>query len=259
MRDPDLWARLQAHVFDSADSAAPYSVKLARAEGWSAAYTARVIEEYRRFLYLTQVSDTQVTPCQVVDAAWHMHLTFTRDYWGALCPEVIGKPVHHQPCAGEEEMPRYRDQFAATKALYRAEFGEDPPADIWACTPQRRALPQFWRSEAAAAGPATVAILALFAGIVAYAAYSNDNVGVVMWIALIAALVLTRLAWVRFQNVREDRKRPRYGESAPGLSGLDWFFYESPRAGFDINEGFGDIGGGGDGDGGGCGGCGGGD
>ena len=131
MRNPDLWARLQAFEFDNGTGSAPFSVKLARAEGWSKAYTARVIEEYRRFLYLTQVGDRQATPSQIVDAAWHMHLTFTRDYWEDLCPTVIGKPIHHQPCAGEEEMPRYRDQFAATKALYEAEFGAEPPSDIW--------------------------------------------------------------------------------------------------------------------------------
>lgn len=130
MRNPELWERLQTYAFDGAGSA-PYSVKLARAEGWSPGYTARVIEEYRRFIYLTQVSPQQATPSQAVDAAWHMHLTFTRDYWENLCPNILGKPLHHQPCAGEEEMPRYRDQFAASKALYEAEFGAEPPADIW--------------------------------------------------------------------------------------------------------------------------------
>lgn len=92
----------------------------------------RVIEEYRRFLYLIQISTRQVTPLRIVDAAWHMHLTFMRDYCDDLCPNVIDAPVHHQLCAGEEEMPRYRDQFAATKALYGAEFGAEPPSDIWA-------------------------------------------------------------------------------------------------------------------------------
>ncbi len=131
MRNPDLWARLRAFEFDKGTGSAPFSVKLARAEGWSTDFTKQVIEEYRRFLYLTQVSDRQVTPSQIVDAAWHMHLTFTRDYWEDLCPNVIGKAVHHQPCAGEEEMPRYRDQFAATKSLYEAEFGGEPPVEIW--------------------------------------------------------------------------------------------------------------------------------
>ncbi len=138
MRHPELWARLSAYSFDTGTGSAPYSVKLARAEGWSATFTARVIEEYRQFLYLTQVSDRQVTPSQIVDAAWHMHLTFTRDYWEDLCPNVIGAPVHHQPCAGDEEMPRYRDQFGATKALYEAEFGHEPPLEIWGRDKTRR-------------------------------------------------------------------------------------------------------------------------
>lgn len=131
MRDRELWVRLSVYEFDGAGSA-PFSVKRARADGWTAAFTTRVIEEYRRFLNLTQIRETREVPSRIVDAAWHRHLTFTRDYWEDLCPNVIGAPVHHQPCAGEEEMPRYRDQFAATKALYEAEFGHEPPRDIWA-------------------------------------------------------------------------------------------------------------------------------
>lgn len=157
MRNDELWARLQAHAFDGPGSA-PFSVKLARAEGWTPAYTARVIEEYRRFLYLTQISPRQVTPSQIVDAAWHMHLTFTRDYWEVLCPKVIGKPVHHQPCAGEEEMPRYRDQFAATKALYEAEFGAEPPVDIWG-RDRAKSARRMVMSEAGMASPTMIAFL----------------------------------------------------------------------------------------------------
>lgn len=130
MRNPELWARLQAFEFDGQGSA-PFSVKLARAEGWDAGLTARVIEEYRKFLYLTQVSHTQVTPSEAVDAAWHMHMTYTRTYWDALCGEVLGKPLHHEPCAGDEEMPRYRDQFHETRLLYASEFEQEPPREIW--------------------------------------------------------------------------------------------------------------------------------
>lgn len=148
MRNPELWKRLQAHAFDGQGSA-PYSVKLARTQGWSRPFTLRVIEEYRRFLYLTQVSSRQVTPSQTVDAAWHLHLTYTRDYWEDFCPKVVGRPIHHQPCAGDEEMPRYRDQFAATKALYEAEFGGEPPSDIWGGedATKRRPRRQLLRDE----------------------------------------------------------------------------------------------------------------
>ena len=131
MQDMALWNRIAAHQFDAATSSAPFSVKPAQAEGWSKAYTNMVIAEYRKFVYLTQVSDTQVTPSQAVDRAWHMHLTFTCDYWEVFCPQVLGQPLHHEPCAGEGEMPRYRAQFVATKALYLREFGGPPPIAVW--------------------------------------------------------------------------------------------------------------------------------
>lgn len=131
IRNPELWARLQAFRFDAGHGPAPYSVKLAAAEVWSPEYTARVIEEYRRFLYLTQVREGQATPSVAVDRAWHMHLTFTRSYWEELCGKALGAMLHHEPCAGAEEMPRYEEPYARTRAAYLREFGAPPPADIW--------------------------------------------------------------------------------------------------------------------------------
>lgn len=131
MQDPQLWARLKAHRFDAEIGTAPYSVKLADEEGWTAPHTAAVIEEYRKFLYLCAVSGSQMTPSADIDRAWHMHLTFTRNYWDVLCKEVLGKPLHHEPCIGDEEMPRYRKQYSETKALYEKEFGQSPPVAVW--------------------------------------------------------------------------------------------------------------------------------
>ncbi|ABD56218.1 glycine-rich domain-containing protein [Jannaschia sp. CCS1] len=204
MRNPELWARLQSHGFDGPGSA-PFSVKLARAERWSPAFTARVIEEYRRFLYLTQVSARQVTPSQIVDAAWHMHLTYTRDYWDVLCPDVIGKPVHHQPCAGEEEMPRYRDQFAATKALYEAEFSAEPPADIWGredATVQRK--PQMLVRDETGAGTMSPVFIAMIPFLVcAYVALTDPSP---------LMIILTIVTGIMFFVVLfgpSQRRRPR--------------------------------------------------
>ena len=116
MRNRALWDRIVAHRLDAAAGSAPYSVKL---------------EEYRRFVYLTQVADTQMTPSEPVDRAWHMHLTFTRNYWDEFCAKVLSTPLHHDPCTGDEEMPRYRSQYEQTMALYEHEFGTRPPRDIW--------------------------------------------------------------------------------------------------------------------------------
>ncbi len=159
MQDIALWKRIAAHQFDAPTGSAPFSVKLAQAEGWSKAFTNRVIEEYRRFVYLTQVSDAQVTPSEAVDRAWHMHLTFTRDYWDVFCAEVLGKPLHHEPCAGAEDMPRYRAQYEQTKALYLREFGGPAPADVWA-------VPIPWRSIIAGGLIGAVGLVTLLSAIV---------------------------------------------------------------------------------------------
>ncbi len=80
MLDPALWQRIATHPMDAPTGTAPFSIKLALAEGWDKAHTKHVIEEYRRFVYLTQISDGPITPSEQIDRAWHMHLTFTRDY-----------------------------------------------------------------------------------------------------------------------------------------------------------------------------------
>ncbi|MEM1341747.1 MAG: hypothetical protein AAGF68_05470 [Pseudomonadota bacterium] len=131
MRNRDLWRRLEAFEFDAPGGDAPFSLKLAVAENWNDDYTVRVLEEYRRFLYLTQIQSAQVTPSIPVDRAWHMHMTYTRSYWEDLCDGVIGAKIHHNPCESEADMPRYLAQYEATKTLYEREFGAAPPEDIW--------------------------------------------------------------------------------------------------------------------------------
>ena len=131
MRNRDLWRRLEAFEFDAPGSDAPFSLKLAVAENWNDDYTVRVLEEYRRFLYLTQIQSAQITPSIPVDRAWHMHMTYTRSYWEDLCAGVIGAKLHHNPVESEADMPRYLAQYEATKTLYEREFGAAPPEDIW--------------------------------------------------------------------------------------------------------------------------------
>ena len=34
-----------------------------------------------------------IGPSDEVDQAWHLHLVYTRSYWGEFCPNVLGKPL----------------------------------------------------------------------------------------------------------------------------------------------------------------------
>lgn len=137
MLDEDLWHRLQAFEFDDPEAEEPFSAKLARSEAWSPEYTASVIEEYRRFVYLTQVSDKPITPSEVIDLVWHMHLTFTRSYWDGMCEGVLGAKLHHEPASGPSELSRYQAQYKETLKLYKREFGTRPPKKVWCKLPKR--------------------------------------------------------------------------------------------------------------------------
>ena len=139
-----LWESLKTFDFDAAAGSPgsdpplrSFSRRLAGEQGWSPAFTARVLEEYRRFLFLTAVAGEAVCPSEEVDAAWHLHLIFTRSYWDGLCGKVLGRPLHHNASAGgPAEGAKHRGMYRRTLRAYREWFGGDPPADIW---------PPVWR------------------------------------------------------------------------------------------------------------------
>ena len=126
-----LWQALSAYEVGPADADLTFTQRLARENGWTPAHAARVFEEYRRFLYLAVTAGHAVTPSDAVDQAWHLHLTYTRDYWERLCPDVLGQPLHHGPTkGGRAESERFFEQYAQTLRSYEAMFGP-APADIW--------------------------------------------------------------------------------------------------------------------------------
>lgn len=128
--EPDLWRRLQACELDDPGASFPFSRRLARENGWPHAFAQRVITEYLKFAYLSQLGKGPVTPSDEVDQVWHLHLTYTRHYWGRFT-EAMGAPLHHGPTSGgSAQASRFEDLYAKTLALYRREFGE-PPKDIW--------------------------------------------------------------------------------------------------------------------------------
>jgi uncharacterized protein (TIGR04222 family) len=127
-----LWQRLEAWNPDPAQPALTFTARLARDQAWPEAYARRVLEEYRRFLFLAITAGHPVSPSKAVDQAWHQHLLETKSYWLEFCPQVLGQPLHHIPSrGGEEEASRHREMAALTLASYRKLFHQEPPPDIW--------------------------------------------------------------------------------------------------------------------------------
>jgi len=137
-REHPVWVALENYTIGPENAALSFEARLARENGWTRVFAARVIEEYRRFAFLAVTAGHPVTPSDAVDQAWHLHLAYTRDYWERFCPQVLGRPLHHGPTAGgRAEETRYFAQYADTLKRYADTFGADAPADIWPAAAQR--------------------------------------------------------------------------------------------------------------------------
>lgn len=127
----DLYRQLQAFAFDPPDGGG-YTQRLAAENSWSSAHTARVIEEYRRFLVLAAVTREPISPSDDVDQAWHLHLLYSRSYWLDLCEGLLGRPLHHKPLDRQgRDRAVFLAQYERTLDAYRRVFGEAPPTTIW--------------------------------------------------------------------------------------------------------------------------------
>lgn len=136
---------LWAHRFYRPEWDLDMPARLCIEHGWSPEEAAAAIEEYRRFVFLAVVAGHPVTPSDQVDPVWHLHLVYTRDYWGVFCPQVLGRSLHHGPTeGGAQEAGRYYDQYAQTLASYARWFGS-PPERWWPAASARFAPMRSWR------------------------------------------------------------------------------------------------------------------
>jgi hypothetical protein len=133
-----LLTKIEAFSFDQPGTNFAFSQRLAKENGWDIEYTSRVIQEYRKFVFLAVVAGHMVTPSEQVDQVWHLHLTYTHSYWDEFCPNVLGQPLHHQPTqGGKSEQIKYHDLYHQTLVSYTNIFGHQPPEDIWS-SPENR-------------------------------------------------------------------------------------------------------------------------
>jgi len=257
-----LWARLEAFTADDPQAEFQFTDRLARENGWTKAFAKGAFAEYKKFVYLAATGPHEVTPSNVVDQVWHLHLTFTRSYWEELCGRVLERPLHHGPTkGGRSERRRFREQYEATLALYRREFDCEPPPAYWPDADARfdGVTDQHWidrRTHFVVAKPnvrAWLAALGLAAGTAAAigaahgasaaaesASSDTDNlivIGVIVAVLLVLSLI-------------PDKRKNKGGSSCGGGSGCSCS--ASGKGEGDGGDGGGGCGGGGCG--GGCGG-----
>jgi hypothetical protein len=130
-QDP-LWQRIAAHSFDDTQATLPFSRKLAKQQNWSNSFTEKAISEYRKFVYLCCISPRGASPSPIVDEVWHLHLTYTVDYWEKFCRQTLRRDLHHHPSrGGPDEQDKHRHWYSDTLQLYENVFGHRPSPSIW--------------------------------------------------------------------------------------------------------------------------------
>jgi hypothetical protein len=92
--------------------------------------------EYRRFLYLKAIDGSPLTPSSRVDQAWHRHME-TGDSFVRFCDMVSAGKIEHFTGLTQKEA---RAGYQRALSLYRREFGQQPPPDIWPTGREKRKL-----------------------------------------------------------------------------------------------------------------------
>lgn len=118
-----------SYEIDDPMSSFKFSDRLAQENMWTKEYSLRVMEEYKKFMYLA-AKYGNVTPSIQVDECWHLHMIYTRDY-AEMC-KSLGGFIHHGPTrGGKQEDNKYMIQYAQTLQWYEDVFGYEVPLDIW--------------------------------------------------------------------------------------------------------------------------------
>ena len=127
-----IWNRLSNYQFDEPGTSLTFAKRLARENGWAFDQAKHAVEEYKKFLFLAVAAGHPVTPSDQVDQVWHLHLSYTRDYWEKLCGKTLQMSLHHEPSrGGADEYKKYNRCYQKTLNSYKTVFGEEPPSDMW--------------------------------------------------------------------------------------------------------------------------------
>jgi hypothetical protein len=142
--DP-LWLKLNLMNAEGLTAFAPLAAAMQRQLGYSSEAAEKIIEEYRRFLFLAMRAGHQVIPPGIVNDVWLMHIERVQDYW-----ETLGGMISERPVAkglGAADVASMTDAWKATLASYERIFGTKPPMDIWGMGPHS---PNPWTQAMAA-------------------------------------------------------------------------------------------------------------
>jgi hypothetical protein len=207
----DLWPALAR--FSIGERPDEFRRTLAADNGWTDDYARRVIQEYRRFLYIAAVSPFEVTPSKPVDEAWHLHLEDAAHY-RLLCAQVLRRQLRHLPSTGAgEDEARFREQYRKTLLVYESVFGP-APRDIWP-EPQATEAERVTRDPSAANAAAALKILLVLTIVIFVWIMHPEYLALAAGAGIIGSIAIYRT------RHRTHRRRGGDGSGCGGSCGSD--------------------------------------
>jgi hypothetical protein len=126
--DP-LWLKLNVMNAQGLQAFAPMMKMAEQQMGANAEMAQRVIEEYRKFLFLAMRAGHQVIPPGIINDVWMAHIQNAQNYW-----ENLGQMISERPATqgiDAKTFSNMADAWSATLQSYEKIFGMKPPMDIW--------------------------------------------------------------------------------------------------------------------------------
>ncbi|MFC3159970.1 hypothetical protein SAMN05443633_11697 [Chryseobacterium arachidis] len=199
LQNDPLWNRLQSFSLDSLNADFPFSKKLAKEENWTENFTAKAIEEYKKFVYLCCTLPNGASPSEIVDKVWHMHLIYTQNYWEEFCSNILQQKLHHHPSKGGfVEKIKHENWLEDTLKNYQETFQQQPPEDIW--------KPTQIPSKKKKILPFVKIFLLLSSSLMIYSCTENNNGGWGIFLTLILIFVLIVVIIKAFRTNNESNK-----------------------------------------------------
>ena len=108
-----FWDTILKFDFDDPEGEYVFSTRLASENFWTKNFTEIAILEYKKFMYLAATSSSMVSPSEIIDKVWHLHLVYTESY-NDFC-KLLGKQIKHIPSThNKKEISKFLDKYKGT-------------------------------------------------------------------------------------------------------------------------------------------------
>lgn len=129
-KDRKLWHRLEGYSFHERPLTRSLVDRLHAETGHSIDVCYTLVEEYRRFMYLTGSTGETLAPSPIVDVVWKMHVQDEKAYFEDFCPRILGRimkrPDVSLPFMDDPAYGRTLDHYADEFGRAQVQFWPDP-------------------------------------------------------------------------------------------------------------------------------------